>query len=393
MSGTTRKSASVQSAKNVKSSAAELSARNQSLLSVYSAEIESAADKIIFASPSPVARRQALVWKTDAIPVLQNTMLGTDPVAAAVDTWAFIDQMKAYMDQLAVRQDLGQLQHIAIETLNKMEAQMEELVKAAAPGANIADLRKTIGDWADTHPVQSSLAGRESANAQLILRVKQADLGAVASIRGLQESLADITARLDAYNVYAAKQARWQAELMLGDVARDPQIGAAVRNLSTISNAAAKASGSMDRMPDLVKQAHAAVLADVQGQRLAAQDFLQAERGQVLNALQQERIAALATLRGERLAATSDLRGERQIVLDALHNEQVEAMNSFRQMSDEAVKGFDARSRGLIDHFFLRALELMLLTLVLFTLVAWLLLRRFALRRPDRGERVYDRAA
>src|SRR5215469_9077063 len=51
--GTTRKTASVRSAKGVEVSAAEFSSRNQSLLALYSGEVEAAADKIISESPSP----------------------------------------------------------------------------------------------------------------------------------------------------------------------------------------------------------------------------------------------------------------------------------------------------------------------------------------------------
>ena len=71
-SGPTRKTSSVKSAKNVQVSAIELSSRNQSLLALYSAEIEAAADKIIAESRSPEAGRQALVWKAKAIPVMQT---------------------------------------------------------------------------------------------------------------------------------------------------------------------------------------------------------------------------------------------------------------------------------------------------------------------------------
>jgi hypothetical protein len=85
-SRTTRKTSSINHAKNVEISAAELSSRNQSLLALFSSEIEGAADKIILESPSPVARREALVWKAEAIPVLQTSLLNPDPVAAVVDT-------------------------------------------------------------------------------------------------------------------------------------------------------------------------------------------------------------------------------------------------------------------------------------------------------------------
>lgn len=395
--GKTRKDASVKAAKNVNSSAAELSARNQSLLGMYSAEIESAADKIMFESPTTDGRRQALAWKAEAIPILQNTMLKTDPVAAMVDTWAFVYQMKNYFQQPALKTQLGQLQPVAVETVSRMDAQMEQLVRTAAPKANIAAMRTKIESWAAEHPIQRGLPGRESMDAELIDRVGKNDLGAVASVRALEQGMGDLTARLDAYNVYTPKQARWQAELLLSDLAQDPHVATAMSGLGAISDAAGKASGNIDRMPELMQQARAAVLADVQGQRLAVQDFVDQQRALTLNAFRQERIATLAALKGERLGATSDLRGERQVVLDALHNEQVEAMNSIRGMGEATLKEVDNRGRSLIDHFFVRALELILLTLVLLAIGAWLLLRQFtrSAGRGDEGrpERVVYRAA
>jgi hypothetical protein len=392
-SGPTRKTSSIKSAKNVKSSAAELSSRNQSLLSLYSAEIENAADKIIFESPSAVARRQALVWKAEAIPVMQTSLLNTDPVAAVFDTWVFIFQMAAYMERPAVKEGFGELHSVVTATLKNMDTEMEHLVLVAAPAANITDLRQKAGAWAEAHPIQAGLAGRPSADPEIIRRVGESDLGTMASLKALGESLGDLAARLNSYNAYLPKQTRWQAELLLMDIRRDPQVEAVMSNFVAVSGALAKTSSSMDRMPELIGQAREAVRADVEGQRLAAQAFLRDERLETLASFRQERIATVAAMRSERLAATSDLRGERQVVLDALHNEEVAVMNDFNAASEKAIKDLDAKGRGLIDHFFLRALELGLLMVVLCFLVAWILLRRFAARRPERGERLYDRAA
>ena len=391
--GSTRKTSSAKVAKNVTSSVPELSARNQSLLALYSAQIETAADKIILESPSPASRRQALEWKAEAIPVMQTCLLKTDPVAAVLDAWAFIFQMNAYMARSAVKQTLGESHPVVAETLTNMDAEMARVVRAVAPDANVADLRQRVTAWAEAHPVQFSLAGRQSADPDVIKKAGEADLGTMASIKALGESIGDLTARLDAYNVYAPKQARWQAELLLSDVARNPQVSTALSNFVVLSNTAAKASSSMDRIPEVVAQAREAVRADIEGQRLSTQAFLREERLQTLDALQQERIATVAAMRGERLAATADLRGERQVVLDAIRNDEVAVMNDLRTMSGKAVQDLDARGRNLIDHFFLRALELMLLTLVLLSLVAWILLRRFSRRPRDRGETLFDRAA
>ena len=123
-----------------------------------------------------------------------------------------------------------------------------------------------------------------------------------------------------------------------------------VYNKASNPNTVTRASDDIDRMPEFMKQARAAVVSDVQGQRLATQEFLDQQRTLTLNALRQERIATLAALNDQRLGATSDLRGERQAVMDALHNEEVEAMDSIRGMSEATLKQMENRGRTLIDH-------------------------------------------
>jgi hypothetical protein len=383
-SRTTSKASSVNRAKNVEISAAELGSRNQSLLALYSSEIEGAADKIILESPSPVARREALVWKAEAIPVLQTSLLKTDPVGAVVDTWAFIFQANAYLEQPMVKSRLGPSLPILAETFKTMDTEMEQLVLAAAPAANIPDLRQKMGTWAAAHPIQTGLTGRTSADVDLI-KQDERDLGALASIKALQEGLGDITARLDSYNAYLPKQARWQAELLVSDLTRGPEFSAAASNFAVISKALDETSNNIDRMPELAARAREVALGDIENQRLAAQSFLTEARVQTIEALTQERMNVITDLRGERLAATADLRGERQIVLDALHREEATAMSDLHTLSQQTLDDADKRSRRLVNQVFWRAFALVLLTLGLSFLAAWTLLRRFTSKRlPDR---------
>jgi hypothetical protein len=344
---TTRKTASVNRAKNVEISATELSSRNRSLLALYSSEIEGAANKTILESPSPVARREALVWKAEAIPVLQTSLLNTDPVVAVADTWAFIFQANAYLQQPTVKSRLGAFLPIFAETLKTMDTEMEQLVLAAAPAANVPDLRRRIGAWAEAHPIETTLTGRRSADAELI-RQADPDLGALASVKALQ-------------------------------------ISAAASNFAVLSKALGETSSNLDHMPELAARAREIALADVENQRLAAQSFLREERIQTIDGLTQQRINAMADLRGERLAATADLRGERQIVLDALHREEASAMSDLHTLSQQTLSDADNRSRRLVNQLFWRAFVLVLLTLGLSFLAAWTLLRRFSSKRlPDR---------
>lgn len=392
ISRTTTKTSSINRFATVKVSAAELGSRNQSLLALYSSEIEGAADTIIGESRSPVTRREALVWKAEAIPVLQTSLLKTDPVAAVVDTWAFVFQMKAYMEQPMMADRFGLFLPVVSDTLKRMDFEMEQLVTTAAPTANIPDLRQKLGDWATRHPIGTGLTGRRSADTDLMKNAGQGDLGALASLSALQEGLGDITARLDSYNAYLPKQARWQAELLIGDLTHDPQLSSAASNFVVLTNALEKTSNNLDRVPEMASAARDVVLADVDNQRLSAQAFLTQERLEVIEALAQQRIAAIADLRGERLAATADLRGERQIVLDGIHAEEMAAMKDMHILSQQTLNDLDKKSRQLLAYFFWRALALVLLTLLLSFFVAWILLRRFTSRELPNRE-YYGRAA
>src|SRR5438034_6869088 len=377
MSRATRKTTSINRFKTVEVSAAELSSRNQSLLALYSSEIEGAADKIIRESASPVTRREALVWKAEAIPVFQTSLMKAAPVAAVVDTWAFIFQMKAYMAQPTMKDSFGLFVPLVSDILKQMDLQMEHLVVTAAPTANVPDLRWKLSEWAAAHPLEAGLTGRRSADTDLIRNADQGGLGALASLNSLQEGLGDITARLDSYNAYLPKQARWQAELLIGDLTRDPQLSSAASNFGVLTRALDKTSNHLDRVPEMAGIARNIALADVQNQRLAAQAFLTRERVQVIEAMAQQRIAAIADLRGERLAATADLRGERQIVLDGIHAEEMAAMKDMHTLSQQTLNDLDKKSRRLIAYFFWRATAVVLLTLLLSFLLAWTLLRRF----------------
>ena len=68
-------------------------------------------------------------------------------------------------------------------------------------------------------------------------------------------------------------------------------------------------------------------------------------------------------------------------------------LNEVRAEREQGIQSLGNKGHDLIDHLFLRSIELMLLTLVLSSLVAWLLLRRFYARPTYRDEKSFHRAA
>jgi len=94
----------------------------------------------------------------------------------------------------------------------------------------------------------------------------------------------------------------------------------------------------------------------------------------------------------ERLALTAEFRDERRVTLEELRGHEIAVMNEFKVMSEQTMQDFDSRGRGLINFFFLRALELTLLVLILCTIVLWIALRLHAKSADRSGGSVDPRA-
>jgi hypothetical protein len=69
-------------------SAGELRARTYASGRVFALRIEEVADSVLTVTRDPDTRRNALLWKTSAIPSLQEATLAPDPLIAAMDLYA-----------------------------------------------------------------------------------------------------------------------------------------------------------------------------------------------------------------------------------------------------------------------------------------------------------------
>jgi hypothetical protein len=159
-----------------------------------------------------------------------------------------------------------------------------------------------------------------------------------------------------------------------------------------VANAAAKLDGERQSIQDFVHTERLDTLDFVQRQRISTLADLHAERLGATADLHKDRLGITADLHKERLGAAADLRGEREAVLNALRDQEAAVMSDIRATSEKEIQALDTKGHDLIDHLFLRAIELMLITLFVYFIVAWVL-RRYSARPPDRAERRFDRAA
>ena len=75
-------------------SAATLRIQVRSLADRYSGLMEKAGETVLAQEDDPRLRRNALMWLTNGIPAMQQALFQPDPLAALLDAWFLIAQMR-----------------------------------------------------------------------------------------------------------------------------------------------------------------------------------------------------------------------------------------------------------------------------------------------------------
>src|SRR6516225_5011336 len=95
--------------------------RVRSLVVPFSGELEAAADQIIAGTTNQTIRRNALLWKIEAVPVVGQTLFHANPFVALGDTWVFLWQMTDYLQNGPGKQALGDSAPIAVAACKNLE--------------------------------------------------------------------------------------------------------------------------------------------------------------------------------------------------------------------------------------------------------------------------------
>jgi hypothetical protein len=347
-------------------SAEELRIRVRSLAIPFSGMIEEAADALEQATAEPRLRTVGLRWKTNAIPAVQTSLFNPDPLAALLDTWALIAQLRLFLDQVPGEAATEEARSGALAALDRMESEIEQLVRSAANPGAVERTRDKVYAWAAANPIELTVSSRRSATTDLAALTAEARPGLRQAIGGLTMGMGDVWARLDAYSAYLPKQARWQAELLVSQVLGDEDVGEAFGDFSELTAALEEIAATVEQVPAVAAGEREAVLDALQRERIASFEALNGEFLAAVDRLLERRLqTAGEAIARERLALMTAVSGERVAVLDALHEERLGAMQDLGGvmggLSEDAM-------RRLVDHAFTRAVELLGL-LVLLSLV------------------------
>ena len=273
----------MQKAGVVSTSAADLRARVNDLADCLSSRLERTADRIRAETRDPGVHRRALAFKVDAIPAVYTAAYRVDPHVAAADTWALAFQVKAYLDTGAGRDAFGAQQPLARAEARDLLAEADASIQNMTASREAFDTaRVKVESWAAGHPIEQAFSSRSSV-APVMAEWRSEDRDAFLAAGEVTDTIQNLSERLNTYAAQMPRQVRWQAELLVAELADGHDV-----------------PGLLDAAGQAVREAVAAerraVLEDVNVQRQQILDYLTAERVAALAALRQERVEALAAV-------------------------------------------------------------------------------------------------
>lgn len=335
-------------------SAAQLRVQVRTLARPFSGVIEGAADRIAFHAQTPEERILALRLKINGIPAIHGALFEADPVAALFETTALLAQLQLYIDEGPGR-DVPDLVRSEVKVaIDDMKARLRKV------GASIgvsheagAEFWARAEGWAREHPVKESLVARETTQALFADYIDSSGGGLRAMAVRLEENVQDITLRFDLYAEYIAKQARWQAELLLEE--------ALVRDLPhRLLEEAGPIPVDLEPVLSELGSERAIVLEALAAERALVLQWARGERLQTLDFVRAEREAVADLVGQERQIALEALRAERQAILEAVERERAAAM---ADLEGVITRGLAASRREVVDHAALRLAQLLAVVL------------------------------
>jgi len=319
-------------------SAAELRVEVRSLADRFSGLMEEAGEVVLRHETELQGRRNALMFLTNGIPAIQQALFQPDPVAAMLDAWFLIAQIRDYFAsrESSIKPEIYAL---AMRTLDEMESDLRIIIENSGPEVNYEQGRKLVYETAANYPIDHSFASRRGSTVFLVQFTEETGGGALRSIGSITETVEDLVARIDLNAEYLPKLARWQAMLFMMDEGFG-NAAESIENLQYLEMVAAEVerlAPLVETLPDLVTDERTAVLEALDASLSRTLVFVNQQRETLMgDDVPAQREVVLAALREERIAVLSAVAEERRIVLEALHDERVATFEDLNALMDEA---------------------------------------------------------
>jgi hypothetical protein len=336
----------------VSASAVELRTRLNDLADRMSGRIEMTADQIRLEATDRAVRRRALALKADGIPAVYSAAYRPDPLVAAIDVWALAFQVSQYVEEGAGRDAFGHQQALARGCASELVADADAVIQRIAntPEA-FTRARARLAHWVKENPVEHTFSSRPTV-ATFMAEMRFEERDAFAAVGAVSETVETLAERLNTYAALLPRQARWQAELLVSDVAGEHGVEGTQGDIHAVGDAAR-------RMSDLLAEAPGAAEAGA-----SVRDVVGAERRALLEGVDHQRVQTLEYLTAERIAVLAALREDRIAVVETLHQERIDSLKEIDAIKTRAVETSLVGLRDLVDYTLLRVAVVLLFLMV-----------------------------
>lgn len=327
----------------------------------FSQAVEIAADSILRLTSDRTVARNALLWKSYAVPAIYRSATLPDPLMAWIDSWVLTWQMRDYFETGAGRNLFGDQQHLAVEMARFISDELERAVELSGQEAG-PGLGAQIRQFATEHPLTNPYFFRASPVELLASYLGQDQISGLQAVGSMTELLEDMSHRLNMYAELLPRSGRWQAELMMAEMS-DPERSAIYLEILNQLEAMETLNAFLLNAPDLVDEQRDILLEAVDHQRLAFEAAL-------------EKYVAGAT--DEILAGITPEREAAMEELDRIMQAEIqEAVTRLDASIAQAVVSIDGTLERAVDRLFVRLLQLVAIVGVVVVLLVLLLHRRF----------------
>jgi hypothetical protein len=341
-------------------SSREIRIRTTDYALVFAQTVELTADTILSLATERSVARNALIWKTYAVPAIYRSATLSDPLMAWIDSRVLTYQMRDYFTTGSGRALFGEHQHLALTAADFLLAELDRAIELSEQEVD-PELREGILSFARDNPLNNPYFFRRSPVEVLAKALGKDHVSGLQAVGSMTELLEDMSQRLNTYSELLPRAGRWQAELMLAELA-DPERAEIYLDVLNQLEAMETLNTFLKGAPDLVDEQREALLEAVDAQRVAFEAALEKYVARATDDV-------MADLTLEREAAFLDL----ERILAA---EIGGAVGELDRTIDRAVVDIDGALERAVDRLFVRLLQLVAIVGVAVILLVFLLRRR-----------------
>lgn len=316
-------------------SAHQLRALDYEYASRFGQLVAACAEQIASDSKNEQVRDGAYRWRMWASPQARAAAFDQDPFAGLVELWVLAIQQREFFTDGAGRSSLGPANTCAAPTVRLLEAEAQSLASKVVAPARFDGLSNAVVEWAAEHPIEGQLEARPTARADIASLFSMESQGGFRAVGSMEETLRDMNDRITILTVQLPEEARWQAEFLVSSLF-DDRFASHADSLSSTMEDLTSFLGDFERTLSLQTST---LLDGFQRERVAVFDAVEDERQMILGAIEEERVSVMSEL-DRQLAATTD--------------------------------ELEATGKALIDHFFTRLIEVLVVVGIVVVLIVLL---------------------